>query len=76
MKENKKENQIPWYIKVYLYVQGDDEVNLMIKWKQDVRVKAMIALTNPDPKTDFTIDNYTVTAEKEVALLIVNFKYQ
>ena len=48
----------------------------MIKWKQDVRVKAMIALTNPDPKTDFTIDNYTVTAEKEVALLIVNFKYQ
>ena len=49
-------------------------MNLQIKWKQDIRVKAMIALTNPDPMTDFTIDNYTVTAEKEVLFSLITQK--
>ena len=44
--------------------QGEDGVSLMMKWKQDIRVKAMIALTNT--AADFTIENYTVLAEKEV----------
>ena len=36
----------------------------MMKWKQDIRVKVMITLTNPE--ADFTIYNYTLTAEKQV----------
>ena len=45
-------------------IQGKDGVALMMKWKQDIRVKVMITLTNPE--ADFTIYNYTLTAEKQV----------
>ena len=49
---------------IVIVFQGVDGVSLMMKWKQDIRVKAMIALTNTE--ADFTIENYTVLAEKEV----------
>ena len=49
---------------IVIVFQGVDGVSLMMKWKQDIRVKAMIALTNT--AADFTIQNYTVLAEKEV----------
>ena len=48
----------------YFLIQGKDGVALMMKWKQDIRVKVMITLTNPE--ADFTIYNYTLTAEKQV----------
>ena len=48
----------------YSLIQGKDGVALMMKWKQDIRVKVMITLTNPE--ADFTIYNYTLTAEKQV----------